>query len=97
MTSYQAGKDAWIPDNGYPTKIDRYGHGLPSNPTCAFYNIFDNKSYFFKGAYVWRYDEFYRVVDLTKAKVKTFFKGIPKKPSGALQDENGRCLIIFNY
>ena len=86
-------EDQWLREGGFPTAIAEDFPGLPKSVTAAVYDRFTRKTYFIKGAYLWRYDELQQQFDLEKERVDTVFEGLPSKLSGAFQDVNGKVLF----
>ncbi|KAJ8272681.1 hypothetical protein GJAV_G00092150 [Gymnothorax javanicus] len=72
----------------YPQNISMFGSGMPAQSieTAVWWEDVA-KTYFFKGAWYWRYNEEMRTMDPGYPKPITVWKGIPDSPQGAFVDK----------
>ena len=60
------------------------------------YDRFTSKTFFFKGSYVWCYDERRKQFDYERVLIDDVFSGLPSKLTGAFQDTNGKYALKSN-
>lgn len=75
-------------EEGYPRPISDFG--LPVEAVdAAFVWLHNDKTYFFKDNYYWRYDDHLRHMDLGFPKDSTLWKGLPLQLDDAMRWSDG--------
>lgn len=93
MCPESSGQKYWVfKDNnveeGYPRPISDFG--LPVEAVdAAFVWLHNDKTYFFKDNYYWRYDDHLRHMDLGFPKDSTLWKGLPLQLDDAMRWSDG--------
>lgn len=80
-------------EEGYPRPISDFG--LPvEGVDAAFVWLHNDKTYFFKDKYFWRYDDHLRRMDLGYPKDSALWKGLPSQLDDAMRWSDGELPIL---
>lgn len=81
-----------IVEEGYPRPISDFG--LPMEGVdAAFVWLHNDKTYFFKDKYYWRYDDHLRRMDLGYPKESILWKGLPSQLDDVMRWSDGELTL----